>query len=69
MPAAIATKGALHLLRAHIALKPADRAEAARLAEAALTEALNKNPFLKREYGPLLDEAQAIAKRAGAEAP
>ncbi|HZF55135.1 MAG TPA: protein kinase [Polyangiaceae bacterium] len=69
MPQAIATKGALHLLRAHIAPSSADRAEAARLAEAALTEALNKNPFLKREYGPLLDEAQAIAKRAGAEAP
>jgi serine/threonine-protein kinase len=68
MPAVIATSGALHLLRAHIAPKPADRALAARRAEAALAEALTKNPFLKREFGPLLEEAQAIAKKT-AEAP
>jgi serine/threonine-protein kinase len=68
MPAVIATKGALHLLRAHVAPKAADRAEAARRAEAALAGALRSNPFLKREFSPLLEEAQFIAKNAGAAA-
>jgi tetratricopeptide (TPR) repeat protein len=69
LPAVIATKGALHLLRAHVAPKPADRAEAARLAEAALAEALRANPFLKREFGPLLEEAQSIAKKTDPKGP
>ena len=65
---AIATSGALHLIRARAAPKPSERADAARLAQASLENALKANHFLKREYEPLLAEAQAISGAALASA-
>jgi hypothetical protein len=57
---ALALRGALWLIRAHERPAGAGRAEAARLSIESLEAALRMNPLLKREFGPLLDEAREI---------
>jgi hypothetical protein len=57
MARALATRGALLLLRARSAGEPEARHEAARRAEEALSAAVRENPLLARELGPLLRQA------------
>lgn len=56
-PEALAIKGALYLLRAQEEQGQSVRIESARNAQNFLKRALQKNPFLKREYEPFLKQA------------
>jgi predicted Ser/Thr protein kinase len=56
-----AVQGALYLLRARAGSGP-QRADDARLAVAALQAALGEDPWLSREYGPLLAQAEALLR-------
>jgi hypothetical protein len=58
-----AAEGALHLVAARTATRPAERLDAASKARAALTHALTINRFLERQLRPLLDEATRLAAR------
>jgi serine/threonine-protein kinase len=57
----LAIEGALRLVDARDAHDPATRAALAKTARASLDEALAKDAFLSREYGPLRDEATRLA--------
>ena len=59
-PRLLAAKGALLLLEAHAAPDAAAKAESARQARDALRRAVELNPLLRREVGPLLDEAEHL---------
>ena len=58
-----AIAGALHLVSARAAAVAQDRLERAAQAQAALKLALSKNGFLKRQYGPLLEEAARLSQQ------
>jgi serine/threonine-protein kinase len=57
----VAIEGALYLVDAREARDPATRAALAKKARASLDEALAKDAFLAREYGPLRDEATRLS--------
>ncbi|MDC0741663.1 hypothetical protein [Polyangium mundeleinium] len=65
---ALASKGALHLLRARAAARGAKaRTQAAREAKASLEAALRENPLLARERGAALKEAERLLSQEGSE--
>jgi hypothetical protein len=57
-----AIAGALHLVAARAAGAAQERVQEAQKAQAALKLALEKNGFLKHQYGPLLDEATRLSR-------
>jgi serine/threonine-protein kinase len=57
-----AITGALRLAAARAAPSVEDRVRQASQAQAALQLALARNGFLKRQYGPLLDEATRLSR-------
>jgi serine/threonine-protein kinase len=61
-PAIVAWQGALYLVSAKASRSAKERSTAARSAETFLTEALTRDRFLERKYGPLLAEAKEIGK-------
>ncbi|MDI1429124.1 serine/threonine-protein kinase [Polyangium sorediatum] len=65
---ALASKGALHLLRARATARDAKaRRQAAREAKASLEAALKENPLLARERGAALKEAERLLSLARSE--
>lgn len=60
-PRVAAWQGALYLIIAKASGSPEEQRQAARSAEASLTEALTGNRFLERKFSPLLVEAQKIS--------
>jgi hypothetical protein len=61
MARALATKGALLLLRARSAREPEPRADALRGAGEALAAAVRENPLLERQLRPLLQASALVA--------
>jgi serine/threonine-protein kinase len=57
-----AIAGALHLVAARTASTAGEQVLEASQAQAALSLALAKNGFLKRQYGPLLEEATRLSR-------
>lgn len=59
-PSALAVQGRLHLLHAQTLRPGPERADAARLAQRSLEEAIRANSFLRREHEPAVSEAKSL---------